>query len=129
VRFEPVDAAAGAVLRIEMSALPVAFVNAVDVLLPGVESVVVAAALAVFEITAPTAPGLMWTVIENVAEVGASEAIVQLIVPVPPTAGVVHENVGPVVCDSETKVVFAGTASVRATLAAFEGPRFVNVMV
>ena len=91
------DAAAAAVLTIETSALPVAFVRTVDVLLPGVESVVDVVALAVFEITAPTAPGLMWTVIEKVAEPGANEAIVQLTVPVPPTGGVVHENVAPVV--------------------------------
>jgi hypothetical protein len=123
------DAAAGAVLTMETSALAVAFVNAVDVLLPGFESVVVVVALAVLEITAPAAPGLMWTVIENVAEPGASEAIVQLTVPVPPTEGFVQENVGPVVCDSETNVVFAGTASVNATLAAFDGPLFVTVIV
>jgi hypothetical protein len=55
--------------------------------------------------------------------------MVQLTVPVPPTAGVVHENVGPTVCDAETKVVFTGTASVRATLAAFDGPLFVNMTV
>ena len=53
----------------------------------------------------------------------------QLTVPVPPAAGVVHEKAGPVVCDSETKVVFAGTVSVRAALAAFDGPLFVNVTV
>lgn len=59
MRFKPVDAAAAAVLTIETSALAVAFVRDVEALLPGFESVVVAVALAVFEITAPAAPGLM----------------------------------------------------------------------
>jgi hypothetical protein len=116
-------------LTIETSALAVTVVNAVDVLLPGFGSVVVVVALAVLEITAPAAPGLMWTVIENVAEPGASEAIVQLTVPVPPTEGFVQENVEPVVCDSETNVVFAGTASLSATLDALDGPLFVTVIV
>ena len=129
MRLEPVAAAAAAVLTTETSALPVTVVLAVEVLLLGFGSVVDVVTLAVFEIVAPVAPGLMWTVIEKVAEPGANEAIVQLTVPVPPTEGVVHENVAPVVCDSETNVVFAGTASVSATLAAFDGPLFVSVIV
>ena len=67
--------------------------------------------------------------IENVAEPGPNEAIVQLTVPVPPTEGFVQENVEPVVCDSETNVVFTGTVSLSATLAAFDGPLFVSVTV
>jgi len=86
------DAAAGADLTIETSALAVAFVSTVDVLLTGFGSVVVVVALAVLEITVPVAPGLMWTVIENVAEPGANEASVQLTVPVPPTEGFVQEK-------------------------------------
>src|SRR3954451_4785322 len=50
-------------------------------------------------------------------------------VPVPPAAGVLHENGVPVVCDSETNVVFAGTASVSETLDAADGPLFVSVIV
>lgn len=103
---------------------------AVEVLLAGFGSEEAVVTLAVFAIVAPAAPGLMWTVMENVADAPfASDASEQLTLPVPPTEGVVQENTGPVVCDSETKVVFAGTASVRETLPAKDGPPFVSVMV
>jgi hypothetical protein len=81
----------------------------------------------VFE-TVPVAEELILTVIENVAEaLGANVTSEQVIVPVPPTEGVVQEKSGPVDCDSETKVVFAGMVSVSETFAAFDGPPFVNV--
>jgi len=125
----PAAAAAGAVLSTEMSALRVTVVLTVEELLPGFGSVVVALTLAVFE-TVPVAPGLMWTVMENVAEAPvANDASEHVIVPVPPTAGVTHENTGPVVCDSETNVVLAGTTSVSETPDAFDGPPFVSVSV
>jgi hypothetical protein len=125
----PAVAAAGAVLTIETSALWVTVVLTIELFAPGPGSLVVEATLAVFEIV-PVAPGLMLTVIENVAEAPlANDASVQVIVPVPPTDGVLQENTGPVVCDSETKVVFAGTASVSETLCAFDGPLLVTVTV
>src|SRR5205823_3546612 len=122
-------AAEEAVFTTETSALPVPVVTTDDVLLTAFGSVLDAVMLAVFVMAAPTAPGLMWTVIENVAEVRASDAIVQVTMPLPPTAGVVQEKIGPVDCDAETNVVFAGTASVSETLAAFDGPLFVTVIV
>jgi hypothetical protein len=127
--FEPAAAVAGAVLTIAMSALWVTVVLAVEVFAPGPGSVDVVETVAVFEIV-PDAPGVMLTVIENVADVPfANDASVQVMVPVPPTEGVEQENSGPVVCDSETNVVFAGTASVRETLNAFDGPLLVRVTV
>ncbi len=58
---------------------------------------------------------------------GASEAMVQVMAPVPPAAGVVQLKVGPLVCEAETKVVPAGTLSVSVTLVASEGPSFSTV--
>jgi hypothetical protein len=52
---------------------------------------------------------------------------VHVIVPVAPTAGVVHVH-GPVV-DSDTNVVPAGSVSVNVALAALLGPLFVIVIV
>jgi len=68
-------------------------------------------------------------VIENVADPAGNDPIEQVMVPVPPTAGVVHEKVDPVVCDSETNVVFAGIAWVSKTVDAADGPLFVTVTV
>ncbi len=59
----------------------------------------------------------------------ASVAIVPLIVPVPPWAGVVRVNAGPDVWVSETKVVLAGTRSESATVWASSGPAFATVIV
>ena len=56
-------------------------------------------------------------------------AIVPVIVPVPPTAGLVRVNVGPEVWASETKVVLAGTRSVSATVWASLGPALETVIV
>ena len=125
----PAGALPAAVLTIEMSALCVTVVLAVAVFAPGPGSVDAEETLAVFEIV-PDAAGLLLTVIENVADAPlANDASVQVIVPVAPTAGVEQENDGPVVWDSETKVVLAGTASVRETLSALDGPPLVRVMV
>ena len=55
--------------------------------------------------------------------------MVQVTVPVAPTAGVEHEKPGPPVCISETKVVFAGIASVSATPCAPIVPTFETVML
>ena len=51
---------------------------------------------------------------------------VQETVPVAPTAGVVHDQ--PPVVDSDTKVVPAGSVSVKLALAALLGPLFVSVI-
>src|SRR5713226_3468114 len=52
---------------------------------------------------------LTWTTTVNVAEAPAARvASIPVIVPVPPTGGLVNVKVGPLVWLSETKVVLAG---------------------
>src|SRR5437867_5212865 len=66
----------------------------------------------------------------NVADApAAKDAIVQLIVPVAPTAGALHANDGPAVCIAETKVVPVGTTSDSATVAASLGPPLLTLTV
>src|SRR4051812_41810697 len=54
-------------------------------------------------------------------------AIVQEMVPLPPSAGVVQLKSGPDVCVHPAKVLPDGTASVSVTLAASFGPAFATV--
>src|SRR5260370_13081 len=64
-----------------------------------------------------------WTTTVNVAEAPAARlAVVPLMVPVPPTAGLVKVKAGPLVWLSETKVVFAGRLSVSCGFGAAAGP-------
>jgi hypothetical protein len=58
---------------------------------------------------------------------GRLELSLQLIVPLAPTAGLVH--VHPAGASTDWKVVFAGVASVNATPAAAAGPLLVTVCV
>ena len=58
-----------------------------------------------------------------------SAAMEQETVPVPPGAGLVQMNAGPVGCDSETNVVFGGSVSAIVTLVASDGPLFFTVML
>ena len=58
-----------------------------------------------------------------------SEAMLQLMVPPAPTAGVVHEKVCAPLCDSETKVIVPGSVSASATFVAAFGPPLVTVIV
>ena len=51
-----------------------------------------------------------------------NDAMVQVIVPVPFAGGVAQLNAGPLVCESDAKVVFGGNTSVREVLAASLGP-------
>jgi hypothetical protein len=60
--------------------------------------------------------GGMTTTVKVAEALLVSAAIVALIVPVPPTAGLVRVNDGPEVWLSETKVVPAGTTSESATV-------------
>src|SRR5260370_148286 len=86
------------------------------------------AVLTMFE--PPAALGLTCTTTVNVAEPPAARvAVVPLIVPVPPTGGLVKVKVGPLVWLSETKVVLAGMLSVSCTFWASEGPLLLTVMV
>ncbi len=80
-------------------------------------------------VTNPVAEGDNFTTNVNTAFAPAASVVaVQLIVPVPPTAGVVHgEKAGGAL--AETKVVLAGTTSATFGLAASLGPLFVMVTV
>ena len=60
-------------------------------------------------------------------EPAASNGLVQVMVPVPPTAGIVQVNPGGE--ERDWKVVPVGMVSVRVTLAASEGPLLVTVIV
>lgn len=99
---------------------------AVAVLLAGFGSVALLDTVATFGVDALAM--VMTTLNVADAPVG-SAAIMQVTVPAAPTAGVVHPNVGPAVCDSETKVVPAGRGSVMETLAASLGPLFTTTIV
>ena len=104
-------------------------VTAVELLLAGVGSAddVTIAVLLLGPRGAATA---ICTTMEKVADVPAvSVAMEQETVPVPPTDGFVQMKAGPVGCDSETNVVFAGSVSVIVTLAASDGPLFVTLML
>ena len=59
----------------------------------------------------------------------ASVAMVPLMVPVPPTTGLVMVNAGPEVCESETNVVLAGMMSDNKTVCASLKPVLATVMV
>jgi len=85
--------------------------------------------LAVLVITVPFAvPVFTFVISENVAAVlPAKLKSVQTILPVPPTAGVVH--VHPEGAASETNVVLAGTPSTKAALSAALGPLLVTTCV
>jgi hypothetical protein len=107
----------------------VSVVVTADVLFPGFGSAVVVLTFAVLLIV-PLAEALTFTTTVKVAVAPArSEPIVQLIVPVPPTGGLVQTNTGPAVCVSETNVAFTGTASVSETVCASDGPLFVIAIV
>ena len=58
-----------------------------------------------------------------------SVAIVPVIAPVPPWAGLVRVKVGPEVWVTETNVVLAGTSPEAATFWASAGPAFATVTV
>src|SRR5438034_1202825 len=86
--------------------------------------------LAVLTMFEPLAAlGLTCTTTVKVAEAPAARvAVVPLIVPVPPTGGLVNVNVTPLFWVSDTKVVLAGMLSVSCTLCASEGPLLVSVI-
>src|SRR3954452_13539429 len=57
------------------------------------------------------------------------EAMEQCTVPLAPAEGVVQVKVGPLSCDSLTKVTSLGRASVQATSAASDGPALLTSIV
>lgn len=101
----------------------------VALLLVGFGSLVVALTFAVSEITVPDGvPAVTWSTGLKVAVAPkASDAMVQVMVPVPPTAGVTQDQ--PAGVGKDTKVVFAGNVSVKLTVAAAAGPLFVTTCV
>lgn len=114
------------------SATAPADVVKVEELFAGAGSGVAEVADAVFEMTIPFAPEEDFTTMVKTTEPPErSDGALQTIVPVPPTTGVAQENAGPdagpLVGAADTKVVFAGTASVSETVVASDGPLFVSV--
>lgn len=106
-------------------------VVAVALLFAELGSVVDELIVAVFVIVAPVARAFedATTSEKTDDEPAAKVAAVQFTVPVPPAAGFVQVNAGPLVCANDTNVVLAGTASVSATFVASEGPLLVAVIV
>src|SRR4051812_40333081 len=101
---------------------------AVAVLLLTFDSLL-ALTVAVFEMLVPAAAVLStWTMRVKVA-VAPEEKVerVLVIVPVPPTAGVVFDH--PTGAVNETKVVLTGTRSVSETLVASDGPLLASAIV
>src|SRR5262245_59680563 len=119
------------VLVTERSACVSTVVVAVAESFPGVGSVVVVVADAVFVIVDPSSTlALTLTTSVNVAVApAASVAMLPLNVPVPPTGGLVRVNAGPLVCVADTNVVLAGIASLSATFCASLAPLLVTVIV
>jgi hypothetical protein len=72
-------------------------------------------------------PAVTLTAIVKVDDPGAKLEFVQVIVPVPFTAGVVHDHPAAVVID--WNVVFGGVDSVMLTVVAVLGPLFVTTCV
>jgi hypothetical protein len=127
----PADAVAVAVFATATSAVTPTVVGAVELLLPGVGSAVADETVAVFDNGVPfgVAAEMLTTSVKTADAAAGSDAIVHVTAPVPPDAGAVQMNVGPLVCDSDTNVVFAGVVSVHATVDASDGPLFVTVIV
>ena len=111
---------AGARQLIVHSVVPLAtVVEAVAELSATRNSVVALETLAVLEIIVPfDVPAFSWNAKEKTTvSFGGRFAMVQLIVPLPaPTEGVTQVKAGPEFCTSETKVVPAGTESIKVTL-------------
>src|SRR2546423_15302158 len=94
-------------------------------LLPELESAVLELTNAVFEMIVPSVTEVLTrTTRVKTAEPTAKLAFVQLIAPVPPTAGCVGQ-VHPAGAVIDLKVVFVGTVSERTALAAVSGPLLV----
>ena len=108
---------------------PTTVLEVLEVLSDGCSSSVLLDMLAALVMTVPSAtPAFTLKVNEKTAMAPtASVFIVQLIEPLPlPLDGVVHVKAGPESCASDTKVVLAGTESVRVTDCASSGPRLIT---
>ena len=102
------------------------FTSAVELLLSSSGSAVVLTTLAVFVSTVPLATVSTRYVAKNTAVSPRPRLVmVQLEVPVSPVFGLVQVKVGPLNCANDSKVVLAGTSSVKVTGAA-SGPRLLT---
>src|SRR5882672_10233969 len=129
--FPPAFTGSGAPLLVtERSARAMTAVVAVAELFPGTGSNVSLFAVAVLLSVVPFGVlGLTLTTSLNVAVAPAPNVeIVQLTVPVSPTAGAEQLNAGPLICANERNVVLAGVASVNEALTASLGPRLLSAM-
>jgi hypothetical protein len=116
------------VLLIRRSADAATVVVDVELLFAPFGSDVAAVTVAVFERTFPAARvGSTLTTSVKIALVTPSDPSEQLIAPVAPTAGVVHDH--PPGVESETNVVPAGSVSASATVVALLGPALLTVIV
>src|SRR2546423_1820617 len=98
------------------------------VLLPGVGSVVALEAVPLLVMVEPSAAlGLTLTTSVQEAVSETTEVVfVKVIVPVPP-AGTASVRVQPAGVVTETSVVLAGTASLKETMSAADGPLFLKL--
>lgn len=98
---------------------------AVAPLLPGFGSDVDELTIAVLLIAVPAGvPAVTFKTTVKLADPVATLGLVQVMVPVPPTTGVVHDH--PAAMTIDWYVVFAGVVSVRLATAAVLGPAFVT---
>jgi hypothetical protein len=106
------------------SATELAVAVLVAALFVGFASTVALEAVAVFDKVAPFARLVgVCTVMLNPALLPAGNAVMlQLTAPPLPSAGLVHVNEGPAVCDSETNVAPAGKGSLSTAFVASLGP-------
>ena len=97
--------------------------------LSGFGSVAVATlATLVNEVPGNVAAGMWKTNVKLAVLPSVNEAMVQLIVPMEsPALGYAQTNVGPLFCVPETKVMPAGMASVKVSVAVSSGPRLVTL--
>src|ERR1043165_4870902 len=116
----------GPVFVTETSALALTSVGTDEVFFPGVESGVVVVPAAVFVTVVPltSVPPKARVRVSVGLVLGARVASEQVRV-----GPVVQVKIGPFVCDSETKVVPAGSTSVSVAEAAFEGRAFATTIV
>ena len=126
----PAVAGSGESVFVTETSAPVAtVVVAVAELFAGTGSGVVEAAVAVLPITVPAgvAAFTFTTRVNTSAAPIGTLALVQLIEPVPPTAGV-RQPLHPAGADRDTNVVFAGVESERVVSTAASGPAFETVI-
>lgn len=101
---------------------------ALAALLPGFGSDVDEFTIAVLLIAVPAVvPAVTCRTTVKLADPAVKLGLVQVMVPVPPTTGVIHDH--PAATTIDWYVVFAGVVSVRLALVAVLGPAFVTTWV